>query len=230
MKHCACVASTTTFSFFSATFLCTAGRILLGCPTALSLRPFWWPPHLQNMSLWLSPWSWRKEKSHNEQDRVNRGVVPAWQGAAGCSGRCELVQCLSETVTICPTITLVSSRPLSEVYLARSSCWLANCFSCPVTRMHCEWYPSHRRMSSIWLLTYCLGFGDVGDFHLLSRHLVSRSYSKIHISSLVMTLQSMSCSIWKLDNVLTHLHEVFHHSTVLASFLRKRFAYLNLDW
>lgn len=50
------------------------------------------------------PWAWGKEKSHTEQDHVNREVVPVRRcssqpGTAGCSGCCEPVHCRGETAT-----------------------------------------------------------------------------------------------------------------------------------
>ena len=72
------------FSSFSATLLCTAGRILLGYLLSPSLRLFWWPPHLPLDATFSS-----RKKLHG-QDVVNREVVPLrWgssrPGTAGCS-------------------------------------------------------------------------------------------------------------------------------------------------
>ena len=93
--------------------------ILLGCPSAPSLRPPWWPLHLQNGSPWWSHRAWGKEQSCTEQDQVNREVVPVRQcssqpGTAGCSGQCEQVHCRGEAATFCPAITVVSYRALSK--------------------------------------------------------------------------------------------------------------------
>ena len=112
---------------------------------------------IQNGSLWWSPWAWGKEKSHTEQDQVNREVVPVRRcssrpGTAGCSGRCEQVHCRGEAATICPaTVTLVTSRALSEAKAAGSLCRLADWSSGPVARTHCGRCLWHRRTWSTWL-------------------------------------------------------------------------------
>ena len=77
------------------------------------------------------PLEFGKEKSHTEQDQVNREVVPvrpcsSQPGTAECSGHCEQVHCRGEAATICPAATLVSSHTLSEAKAAGSLCSLAD--------------------------------------------------------------------------------------------------------
>ena len=144
------------FSILLCQLLCTAGRILLECPSVPSLQPSWWPPRLQNRSPWWPPWACGKEKSHMKQGQVNREVVPArWCSSqprtVGCSGHCEQVHCHGEAATICHATSLVSSCTLSEVNAAGSLCKLADWFSGPVARTHGGQCLSHWRMWSIWL-------------------------------------------------------------------------------
>ena len=173
---------------------------------------------IQNGSPWWSPWAWGKEKKSPEQDQVNREVVPVrWcssrPGTAGCWGRCEQVHCGGEAATICPaTVTLVTSRALSEAKAAGSLCRLADWSSGPVARTHCGRCLWYRRTSLISMtLTFdfdCLAFfglGDVGDFHWQLWRLVSGSYSKlIRVSSPVMTLRSKSGSVWRHSMMTWH--------------------------
>ena len=206
-----------------------------GMPLSSILTPSWWPPCLQNGSLWWSPWVCGKEKGHTEQDQVNREVVPArWcssqPGTAGCSERCEQVHCHGEAAMICPATTLVSSCALSEAKAAGSPCRLADWSSGPVARTHCGRCLWHRRIWSTWLwlliLTVSVAFFslcDIRDFYWQLWHLVSRLYSKIHISSPLMTLRSKSGSVWRqwCPDTPACGASSDHHSAALAPFLRR---------
>ena len=206
--------------------LCTAGRILLGCPSAPSLWPSWWPPCLQNRSPGWSPCAKEKEKSHTEQDQVNREVVPVRRfssqpGTAGCSERCEQVHCHGEAAMICPATTLVSSCALSEAKAAGSLCRLADWSSGPVARTHCGRYFWHRRTWSTWLWFLIL---TTSETRWQLWRLVSWSYSDPCLITSDDSTKQVWFSLKALDDILTHLQAPLlsdHYSAALAPFLRR---------
>ena len=200
--------------------LCTAGRILLGCPSAPSSWPSWWPPRLQNRSPWWSPWAKGKEKSHTEQDQVNREVVPvrrcsSWPGTAGCSGRCEQVHCRGEAATICPAATLLSSRALSEAKAAGSLCRLADWSSGPVARTtHC-WSRSSMTSKNVINMTYDFWFW-LSCFVRHQRHrrlpltALAFGFRVVLKNPCLISSDDSMKQVWfslkTLSDVLTHLH------------------------
>ena len=145
-------------------FLCTAGRILPGCPLVSFLRPFWWLPDFQYGFI-------DDHLELEEKKRVIRSKI-RWRGGVVSVGQCssrpetvrywETVECWesSEQVhfcgvadTICAATTIVSSHALSEAYAAGSSGRLTNWSYGPVARTCCGQCPSHQRMWSTWFLT-----------------------------------------------------------------------------
>ena len=87
------------------TLLYTAGRILLWYKSALSLRPSWWPPSLQNGSPWWSLWSWVKKGKRSKIPwmwgecsstvmfllaRNCRVFRASWEGALLCGSNLDL--------------------------------------------------------------------------------------------------------------------------------------------
>lgn len=115
----------------SVILLCTAKRMPLEFPSALSLRPSWWSPHHQNGSPWYPPSAWGKEKCLMVQGQENREAIPAeWcpscPRTARCSEHWEQVPRLVEAAKSCPATILVSSRTLCGANIAGSLCRLAD--------------------------------------------------------------------------------------------------------
>ena len=103
---------------------------------------------------------------------MNRNVVPRWwcssqPGTSGRSGSCEQVCCCGKVAKFCPAATVIFSCTLSKVFASRSPC---------------------RQQPSYWFSS---------GVHWPLSHLLSQSYSKIYVSSLVMTLPSNSDSVWR---------------------------------
>ena len=97
-----------------------------------------------------------KEKSHMEQDQVNREIVSVvwwWfsqSQTTGCSGHCEQVHYHGKAAMICPATTLVYSH-MKEVYYAAESYRLADWPSSLVVKTCCEQCSTHWRTWPTWL-------------------------------------------------------------------------------
>ena len=75
------------------------------------------------------------------------------------------------------------------------------------------------------------GIGDVRDFYGLLWRLLSESYSKILVSSTLMTLQSKSFSVWKCSMFSWRIClGFFYYSAILSLLLRRFTACSNLRW
>ena len=112
--------------------------------------------------------------------------------------------CHVEVATICPATTLISSWTLSKTYTLGSHCRFADSLALwhELTVDNASHIEKHNQHDFAF-------FGDVGDFHSLLKCLVSRSYSKIYVSSSVMIMKHVRFILKMLDNVLTHLHVMF---------------------
>ena len=169
----------------------------------MASKPSKWVPLMIPLSL-------EKRKNHTEQDQVNWKVVPIWwysywPGTAKSSRHCELVHCQGEAWFILPQLI---SNTLSKEYTTGSLNRLANWSFGIVARTYGRQCPSHQQTWSMWLWFNCLAFfelSNIEDFQWLLWHLVYGSYSKINVSSPVMTKQ-VWFSLKMLDDVLIYLH------------------------
>ena len=127
------------------------------------------------------------EKSHTKQDQVNLEVIPvrwySWLGNITCSGCCEQVHCHGEAAMIC----LATFKQNLFVDLLMD--WQELVVDDILHINECK----QNNFDHLAIFS----FGDIEDLLWLLWHLVSESYSKIFVSSPVMTLRSKSSSVWR---------------------------------
>ena len=126
---------------------CNAGKILLGCTSAPSLWPYWWPSCLQNESPWSSSWAWGKEKIKQSKIRWIGWLfqccdIPTGQELSEAQSIVS-IGVVKQPQFILPQLS-VSSCALSKAYTAGYPCRLVDWSSGPVARACCGQYPLHQ--------------------------------------------------------------------------------------
>ena len=130
--------TTCTFPSFSATLR----RIIPGWTSTPPLRPSWQSPHLRNRS----PWVWRKEKWHTEQDMMNKEVVLVGR----CSSQPGTARCLVHFVFLLFRHAQIFGNKISNTVLFLSPADLRSFEQTMITTQHLPHLLDVHFIPSLW--------------------------------------------------------------------------------